>query len=78
MEWWRRMVKRSSVPAAAEKEKRMKDGGGFVQLHDAIQTCEYKDILVMWEMLQNPHTELIQDSKPKQADCKIIVTSSQH
>ncbi|XP_020673478.2 uncharacterized protein LOC110093057 isoform X1 [Dendrobium catenatum] len=77
MEWWRRMLKKNTV-SVADTEKPKQEGDGMLQLHDAIQTCEYNDILVMWEMLQNPHTELMQDAKPKSTDCKIVVASSHH
>ncbi|PKU72268.1 hypothetical protein MA16_Dca006268 [Dendrobium catenatum] len=44
-------------------------GDGILKLHGDIQTCEYQDILVMWDMLQNTNTE---------DKAAVTVTSSQH
>ncbi|KAL0916673.1 hypothetical protein M5K25_014202 [Dendrobium thyrsiflorum] len=70
MEWWRRMVKRARVSVAAKEKARKVDAGdGILKLHGDIQTCEYQDILVMWDMLQNTNTE---------DKAAVNVTSSQH
>ncbi|KAH0459008.1 hypothetical protein IEQ34_011822 [Dendrobium chrysotoxum] len=70
MEWWRRMVKRARVSVAAKEKARKEDAGdGILKLHGDIQTCEYQDILVMWDMLQNTNTE---------DKAAVNVTSSQH
>ncbi|KAG0479601.1 hypothetical protein HPP92_010459 [Vanilla planifolia] len=49
--WWKRMVRRPQVLAPV-REKIANEGDGISKLHEDIQTCEYEDILVMWEMLR--------------------------
>nr|CAD1826022.1 unnamed protein product [Ananas comosus var. bracteatus] len=55
MEWWRKVlvlpVKRALVAVAARVRSR-KDGSGILKLHNDVQTCEYQDVQVMWEILQ--------------------------
>ncbi|KAG0479464.1 hypothetical protein HPP92_010322 [Vanilla planifolia] len=45
------MVRRPQVLAPV-REKIANEGDGISKLHEDIQTCEYEDILVMWEMLR--------------------------
>ncbi|KAG0470702.1 hypothetical protein HPP92_016817 [Vanilla planifolia] len=67
MKWWRRMVRKPSVPTVA-KETTKNEGDGILKLHEDVQTCEYGDILVMWEMLQSAQYEGAQEEKLKPAD----------
>lgn len=32
-------------------------GAGLLKLHDDVQTCEYEDVQVMWEMLQRTESD---------------------
>lgn len=34
-------------------------GAGLVKLQDDVQTCEYEDVQVMWEILQRTESEPI-------------------
>nr|AAS20964.1 OSJNBa0011F23.6-like protein [Hyacinthus orientalis] len=56
MEWWRRIVKRALVAVSA-RAKPSKDG--ILKLHNDVQTCEYQDVQVMWEMLQKTEMGLM-------------------
>ncbi|KAG0468677.1 hypothetical protein HPP92_018005 [Vanilla planifolia] len=77
MEWWRKMVRRARVSVVAKGKPKI-DGDGMLKLQDDVQTCEYEDILVMWEMLQNPQGKFIHEAKHKREDCKVLETSSKH
>ncbi|KAJ0985102.1 hypothetical protein J5N97_003458 [Dioscorea zingiberensis] len=60
MEWWRRMVvpvKRAFVSVASRVKSR-KDGGGILKLEDEVQTCEYRDVQVMWEMMMIQRSDM--------------------
>lgn len=37
-------------------------GAGLLKLRDDVQTCEYEDVQVMWEMLQKTETEAIDNN----------------
>ncbi|XP_031257857.1 uncharacterized protein LOC116115875 [Pistacia vera] len=66
MELWHKMifpVKRVWV-AVSSRVKARKNGAGLLKLHDDVQTCEYQDVQVMWEMLRRSETELI-NQNPK-------------
>nr|XP_019707840.1 uncharacterized protein LOC105050816 [Elaeis guineensis] len=62
MEWWQRMlvpVKRALVAVAVAAHMRArKDEGGILKLHNDVQSCGYRDVQVMWEILQGSDLEL--------------------
>ncbi|CAA7409339.1 unnamed protein product [Spirodela intermedia] len=67
MDWWEKAVlppvKRAWVAVAAAAASRAKPGTGIEKLEDDVQTCEYEDVQVMWEMLR---TEMeISSQRPK-------------
>lgn len=39
-------------------------GAGLVKLRDDVQTCEYEDVQVMWEMLQKTETQVLHNKRP--------------
>ncbi|KAJ4718698.1 MAGUK p55 subfamily member 4 like [Melia azedarach] len=60
MELWNKMifpVKRVWV-AVSSRVKARKNGAGLLKLHDDVQTCEYQDVQVMWEMLRRSESEV--------------------
>ncbi|KAI4387097.1 hypothetical protein MLD38_004955 [Melastoma candidum] len=62
MEWWRKMiypVKRAWIAVSSRFFRSTKTGDGLLKLHDHVQTCEYQDVQVMWEMLRRPGPEPI-------------------
>ncbi|XP_020264711.1 uncharacterized protein LOC109840459 [Asparagus officinalis] len=67
MAWWRRMVfpVKKALVAVASRVKPRKDGKGILKLHDDVQTCEYQDVQIMWEMLQKAEMELMHAPKSK-------------
>ncbi|KMZ75882.1 hypothetical protein ZOSMA_10G01510 [Zostera marina] len=57
--WLRKMVfplKRALVSVAVRVKSR-KSGTGLTKLHDDVQTCEYEDVQVMWDMLSRTKME---------------------
>ncbi|KAK9069843.1 hypothetical protein SSX86_010239 [Deinandra increscens subsp. villosa] len=72
MSWLQKMVfpVRRVWIAFAARVKSRNNGGGLLELHEDIQTCGYKDVQVMWEMLHRTESELTtsnnrQKRKPK-------------
>ncbi|KAL5056744.1 hypothetical protein RYX36_028348 [Vicia faba] len=65
MHIWQSMifpVKRLCL-ALSTRIKHRKNGAGLVKLRDDVQTCEYEDVQVMWEMLQKTETEVLHNNK---------------
>ncbi|KAK3219137.1 hypothetical protein Dsin_013107 [Dipteronia sinensis] len=61
MELWHKMVfpVRRVWLAVSSRVKARKNGGGLLKLHNDVESCEYQDIKVMWEMLNQSETQLI-------------------
>ncbi|KAL5756713.1 hypothetical protein ACOSQ2_021459 [Xanthoceras sorbifolium] len=61
MELWHKMVfpVRRVWLVVSSRVKARKNGGGLLKLHNDVETCEYQDIKVMWEMLNQSETQLI-------------------
>ncbi|XP_008801551.2 uncharacterized protein LOC103715639 [Phoenix dactylifera] len=80
MEWWHRVVvpvKRALIALAARIRPR-KDGGGILKLHNDVQSCGYRDVEVMWELLQRseePEPELSHSSKKRRPVGRVSVWS---
>lgn len=56
MAWWRKKVvfpARRALAAVSARVRSRKTGGGgsLLKLHEDVQTCGYKDVQVMFEML---------------------------
>ncbi|KAL6659118.1 hypothetical protein ACP70R_003158 [Stipagrostis hirtigluma subsp. patula] len=53
--WWRRKVvpraRRAWAAVAARLRARKTGSGGILKLHEDVQTCGYKDVQVMFDML---------------------------
>ncbi|GLJ24985.1 hypothetical protein SUGI_0478400 [Cryptomeria japonica] len=47
---------RKAIVEVTTRLRSRKSGGGLVKLHNEVQTCDYEDIQVMWEMLQKAET----------------------
>ncbi|KAK1576992.1 hypothetical protein Q3G72_018131 [Acer saccharum] len=45
--------------AVSTRVKARKNGGGLLKLHNDVESCEYQDIKVMWEMLNQSEAQLI-------------------
>ncbi|XP_057457299.1 uncharacterized protein LOC130748155 [Lotus japonicus] len=60
--------------------KSSKNGAGLLKLQDDVQTCEYSDVQVMWEILQRTESEVIDKChKRKQLPFwRIFVWSNHH
>ncbi|WJX70127.1 hypothetical protein P8452_54273 [Trifolium repens] len=52
-----------------------KNGAGLVKLQDDVQTCEYEDVQVMWEMLHKTETHVI-DNRNKRPFWRVFLWSS--
>ncbi|KAL8232309.1 hypothetical protein R6Q57_002087, partial [Mikania cordata] len=67
MNWLHKMVfpVRRVCLAFAARVKSRRNGGGLLKLHDDIQTCGYKDVQVMWEMLHRTESELTSNNHRK-------------
>ncbi|KAF5197626.1 hypothetical protein FRX31_012786 [Thalictrum thalictroides] len=54
MDMWQKMVypMRRVWFSVSARLKARKNGGGLLKLHNDVQTCEYEDVQVMWEMLR--------------------------
>ncbi|KAL7099503.1 hypothetical protein ACP275_09G088000 [Erythranthe tilingii] len=68
MEWWHRVVfpVRRVWCSVSARVKSRKNGAGLLKLHDDVQTCEYEDVQIMWEMLRRTESEIIsQNAKRK-------------
>ncbi|CAL5199709.1 unnamed protein product [Lathyrus oleraceus] len=66
MHIWQTMifpVKRLCL-ALSTRIKHRKNGAGLVKLRDDVQTCEYEDVQVMWEMLQKTETQVLHNKRP--------------
>jgi hypothetical protein len=50
-------------------------GAGLVKLQDDVQTCEYEDVQVMWEMLHKTETHVI-DNRNKRPFWRVFLWSS--
>ncbi|KAI4382018.1 hypothetical protein MLD38_008030 [Melastoma candidum] len=61
MKWWRKMIYpvRRAWIAVSSRFRSTKTGDGLLKLHDHVQTCEYQDVQVMWEILSRPEPQLI-------------------
>ncbi|KAK0595469.1 hypothetical protein LWI29_006995 [Acer saccharum] len=61
MELWHKMVfpVRRVWLAVSTRVKARKNGGGLLKLHNDVESCEYQDIKVMWEMLNQSEAQLI-------------------
>ncbi|KAG8046817.1 hypothetical protein GUJ93_ZPchr0008g13157 [Zizania palustris] len=55
MAWWRKKVvfpaRRAWAAVAGRLRARKQDSGGILKLHEDVQTCDYRDVQVMFEML---------------------------
>ncbi|KAF9616251.1 hypothetical protein IFM89_029027 [Coptis chinensis] len=51
--------------AVSARVKARKNGGGLLKLHDDVQTCEYQDVQVMWEMLRRTESEMMAQTPTK-------------
>ncbi|CAL9088770.1 unnamed protein product [Musa acuminata var. zebrina] len=65
-----------SVPpltACAERREK-RSSRGILELHDEVQTCEYEDVQVMWDMLTKPvmETETETETVANQAEEPIM------
>ncbi|KAG8086996.1 hypothetical protein GUJ93_ZPchr0010g10402 [Zizania palustris] len=53
--WWRKKVvlpaRRAWAAVAGRLRARRQGSGGILKLHDDVQTCDYRDVQVMFEML---------------------------
>ncbi|CAD5168244.1 unnamed protein product [Musa acuminata subsp. malaccensis] len=51
-----------------------RQGRGILELHDEVQTCEYEDVQVMWDMLTKPvmETETETETVANQAEEPIM------
>ncbi|XP_052181641.1 uncharacterized protein LOC127794515 [Diospyros lotus] len=67
MEWCHKMVfpVRRLWIAVAAKVKARDHVGGLLKLRDDIQSCGYKDVEVMWEMLRGSDSEMVPNRLPK-------------
>ncbi|KAH9667624.1 hypothetical protein KPL70_021110 [Citrus sinensis] len=61
MELWNKMIfpVRRVWVAVSSRVKARKNGAGILKLRDDVQTCEYQDVQVMWEMLSRSESEMI-------------------
>ncbi|KAI3956437.1 hypothetical protein MKX01_016850 [Papaver californicum] len=61
MDLWDKMIfpVRRVWIAFSARVKTRKNGGGLLKLHNDVQTCEYQDVQVMWEMLRRSESELM-------------------
>ncbi|KAL5699417.1 hypothetical protein ACHQM5_030326 [Ranunculus cassubicifolius] len=55
--------------SVSTRVKARKNGGGLLKLHNDVQTCEYQDVQIMWEMLKKTtepevHTPTKRKQKP--------------
>ncbi|KAF8025281.1 hypothetical protein BT93_F2195 [Corymbia citriodora subsp. variegata] len=69
MELWRKMifpVRRVWFSVSARLKAR-NHGAGHMKLEDDVQTCEYQDVQVMWEMLKRSETELMANHPKRKA-----------
>ncbi|MQL88141.1 hypothetical protein Taro_020695 [Colocasia esculenta] len=62
MDWWEKVVfpvKRAwvAVSSRVKTTPTSKSGRGILKLHEDVQTCEYQDVQVMWEMLRTEMEE---------------------
>ncbi|XP_062193006.1 uncharacterized protein LOC133896422 [Phragmites australis] len=55
VEWWRRKVasraRRAWAAVSARLRARKTGSGGILKLHADVQTCGYKDVQVMFDMI---------------------------
>ncbi|PIA40794.1 hypothetical protein AQUCO_02400100v1 [Aquilegia coerulea] len=60
MDMWQKMVfpMRRVWFSVSARVKARKNGGGLLKLHNDVQTCEYQDVQVMWEMLRRSESEM--------------------
>ncbi|KAJ1267881.1 hypothetical protein BS78_07G092800 [Paspalum vaginatum] len=67
--WWRRKVvpraRRAWAAVAARLRTRKPGKGGILKLHDDVQTCGYKDVQVMFDMLTSELEAAAQAQKPQ-------------
>ncbi|CAL4997694.1 unnamed protein product [Urochloa decumbens] len=66
--WWRRKVvpraRRAWAAVAARVRARKPGNGGILKLHEDVQTCGYKDVQVMFDMLTSELEAASQAQKP--------------
>ncbi|CAO2163898.1 unnamed protein product, partial [Urochloa humidicola] len=66
--WWRRKVvpraRRAWAAVAARVRARKQGSGGILKLHEDVQTCGYKDVQVMFDMLTSELEAAAQAQKP--------------
>ncbi|CAL5007347.1 unnamed protein product [Urochloa decumbens] len=66
--WWRRKVvpraRRAWAAVAARLGARKPGNGGILKLHEDVQTCGYKDVQVMFDMLTSELEAAAQAQKP--------------
>ncbi|RLM60823.1 uncharacterized protein C2845_PM14G06280 [Panicum miliaceum] len=66
--WWRRKVvpraRRAWAAVAARVRARKPGSGGILKLHEDVQTCGYKDVQVMFDMLTSELEAAAQAQKP--------------
>ncbi|KAK4269535.1 hypothetical protein QN277_022680 [Acacia crassicarpa] len=67
MDFWHKMIfpVRRVWLALSSSLKRRTNGDGLLRLQDDVQTCEYQDVQVMWEMLRRTESEVVVDSHQK-------------
>ncbi|KAL1358018.1 uncharacterized protein LOC107482508 [Arachis duranensis] len=61
MDIWRKMIilpVRRVWRALYARLNSTKNGAGLLKLEDDVQTCEYEDIQVMWEMLRRTESDV--------------------
>ncbi|XP_056176470.1 uncharacterized protein LOC115689068 [Syzygium oleosum] len=81
MEWWNMLLSpvRRAWLALSSRLKPRRHRDGLLKLHHDIQTCEYEDVQVMWEMLQRSELEQIaNNSKGKQRPFWRVFVWSSH
>uniref|UniRef100_A0A0A9GZ11 Uncharacterized protein n=1 Tax=Arundo donax TaxID=35708 RepID=A0A0A9GZ11_ARUDO len=66
--WWRRKVvsraRRAWAAVAGRIRARKAGSGGILKLHEDVQTCGYKDVQVMFDMLTSELEAASQAQKP--------------
>ncbi|XP_042425886.1 uncharacterized protein LOC122013720 [Zingiber officinale] len=80
MAWWNKKVmcpvKRAWIAIAAGRAKPPEHDDGISKLHDEVQTCQYEDVQVMWEMLNRSKMEMPRrDKSPKRHSWRLPCSS---
>uniref|UniRef100_A0A0A9DDR6 Uncharacterized protein n=1 Tax=Arundo donax TaxID=35708 RepID=A0A0A9DDR6_ARUDO len=75
--WWRRKVvpraRRAWAAVAGRLRVRKAGSGGILKLHEDVQTCGYKDVQVMFDMLTSELEAASQAQKPLPSPRKAAV-----